>query len=1309
MDEGSTPRTPPQTLDPRDLFTPDQGPRTVNDRFSHLASGNSTSPNSPAYHAYHASPASPALPEDDLAKIPGFFDDLSLPELTQGTEYLMASNIYDEMDTSMLELDPSNSAADREVDASDEDMDLGSHMGNCGGQQSEDDSEEYDELESSQPCTPHHPAPASAPALAPLRVPAPAAISLVDYSSESECSPAPISRRNSLLISQIQSQIQSDEQSGDEIQVGGGRLREATPPTNLTPSRLRAKVVPTKNADEVAQEAARRRKENDGPPIPYASFVAEHRESLSEKVRKRNSVSLSVSKPQNDRGGDSKRQRTAKTKPKKPTAAPPQPVKNVFQSGPPRSPPAGVSKPPPVLPMGPPPAPSMPNIFQTGLAGSLSSPVESPLPAVPVPPDMFRGDLPDFFEQGGFHTVALPPPPPPVPSRRPPAVPVPPDMFRGDLPDFLEQGGFHTVALPPPPSSLNVHASSDPLGADGPASLTAAIIDRNGDIDFVPQDPPASDAFNGQDFEAGGSSNASSNASPAAQDVDEDDSEAPHSGDVDAGGRLKKVVAQQLSHCFDEMKQIAKAAALATGLTEQRVLRGFQRRLEGVDGRLAKTNWWNRYQTFANRPANRLQEWQRINPNFTCENEAEPPPLTAQDLIMGWEIWKKVYSPQTAQEILDADDDLHNLGSKQTVGGRHRHFEKMVDKLQHKLEKECSNNGYHSALIIVGSHVNEDASLGRMVTTGGLAGGAFLDKMRMTQDDLIGIAKTVAYADEIERSLFAEDKEDSTEPAAKSPVQSKQRRKVKAEPSEAKLTAAENAKARNRKVTVETNEWRDGFSASSKEDVGTDIFRDVRPKNAFAWWNTREVCSENNYRIIGYPSNVRLPFQTSSTKASGVLRAHERASMMKAITARKVPGQGIRIEKHEYNTGDYVIITHDYSKPTPPGAPTDPAVVKHWRSSNGTVLPVMDGNGEMWLAHYDLDGSIVSTERTAIPAAKGINSKTNTKGKGKAMSEDESSAGEDTGYEDEDETAAMLPPPKKAPSAAPTTRATSRTRVTSTVPPKPAAPLVKKASKASKAAPPPPPTGPPPATRATRSRLQEGGGGPSKPSNSAPLKSSLRRPSLEDSDDDSTTHLRQRLRKRVHMAVESDTDGDDVPLARTATPPRHNESLRHDASPPSKRAKTSDPLPRKEGKPSASSNRARRMAPEGQGSSQARPPPPAASSTGAPAPLPPAPRAGQGSSEARPPPAASSSGAPVPLPPAPHAGQVSSQVGPPHAASSSGFAAPLPPAPSAATLNLGTAAIARLASLGLSSDEFVTLLRDALPAAVAQTAAAPAP
>ncbi|KAJ6552455.1 hypothetical protein DFH09DRAFT_1280951 [Mycena vulgaris] len=676
-------------------------------------------------------------------------------------------------------------------------------------------------------------------------------------------------------------------------------------------------------------------------------------------------------------------------------------------------------------------------------------------------------------------------------SKKKKPTPTPPALSMGPLPPF----NVFQTGLPTSLTTIdnNEAASTNVLDFGFCHEDTTELDSRLPPLPPLLPSPPAPPSHSSPP------SRASSPLSPLPNDNTNFDYASDNTDDIaldaiDVGGRPCSAVEAELTCAFEEIETILERTAAATGLTGKCVRRRLQKHMGGADSRLGMQSWWNDYQAYVNRPHNRVTERQRLDPSYICPPDKEPAVLSGPEAKLAWDAFNVKYPPVVAQEILMQDNILLGMETSQTHVGCKALFGRVAKKLHFELQTEYHVNKYQGLLLLVGSHVNEDGALGQVLGTGGLGSDEFFDSIKMSRDDLLGFTKVAAYQENA-ATFASDDIKDVPKPVG-------------------------TEKPRRKGV----QEIRMLLSRASKEDIGKDAFTELVPKNHFAWGSLREVLTGNSYRIIGWPADVCLPFQFPSAKALSGLWEWERTSLVAAVEARGVEGQGFRLAPWTYNPGNYIIYTHDYKQDTPDGAASDPRVRKHWRSSSAVALP------------YDLDGASVPQKRYHVePFLQKAPKLSSAKSKAVSSSSEVES-------EEEEEEEEMLAPAlrtMKGPSAAP---AQAKRRP-------------KAASEAQKR-----PPSEAPATRARAREMQEGEGVPAARSGpSTNLKSALRRPNTG-----------QRKRKGV-IGMDSDVEEGVGPVGVPKKRVRITvNDLEDDAPPANKEPTTSRPKPTKTyGKPPA--------------------------------------------------------------------------------------------------------------------------------------------
>ncbi|KAJ7455201.1 hypothetical protein B0H11DRAFT_1926093 [Mycena galericulata] len=346
------------------------------------------------------------------------------------------------------------------------------------------------------------------------------------------------------------------------------------------------------------------------------------------------------------------------------------------------------------------------------------------------------------------------------------------------------------------------------------------------------------------------------------------------------------------------------------------------------------------------------------------------------------------------------------------MGARQRLFAATMRKLQHTFKTLETLHDVHGLFLLVGTRVHEDAEFAEFATTGVLD--QLLPRLKLKPNELLGLAKVLAYNVKVS-SLEATVADDDTAPSASAPPKASRPRKTKVIrknmthlTQEQKDELAKAAKvARAVEALRRVKNIRDDLSHISEADVNVDLWRDLPPRNGFAWKVVPQLLAQNNLRVVGFPHYVRPPPHFPGTKGIGGLHLKEMDALEDAIAAQEgssVYG-GLRIERYKYKRGGIVIFMHDYDNAPPPGDPTSAAVKNHWRTSGAAREFFVDGEGLVWSAPFDIDRDpkVTSSQRRRVWAHETKKGKV-ARGKGKAK-EIGSDSDEDAGGDaDEDET-----------------------------------------------------------------------------------------------------------------------------------------------------------------------------------------------------------------------------------------------------------------------------------------------------------------
>ncbi|KAK7062218.1 hypothetical protein R3P38DRAFT_2758496 [Favolaschia claudopus] len=158
-------------------------------------------------------------------------------------------------------------------------------------------------------------------------------------------------------------------------------------------------------------------------------------------------------------------------------------------------------------------------------------------------------------------------------------------------------------------------------------------------------------------------------------------------------------------------------------------------------------------------------------------------------------------------------------------------------------------------------------------------------------------------------------------------------------------------------VEKEDHAWlRTRWSAMSVAELGYDVFRKEKPAE-FSWLPLHRILKKNGVRLVGYPNNLMFPGETEKgrTQATGSWRMTHMAYFNLALREyERNPAHGMRVEEHVPSaTGDdFVIISHDYNSPPPPGPPE--AVELYWNNCGGKRVRCVHQNGDFYTASIDL-------------------------------------------------------------------------------------------------------------------------------------------------------------------------------------------------------------------------------------------------------------------------------------------------------------------------------------------------------------------
>ncbi|KAJ6493093.1 hypothetical protein C8R45DRAFT_1095609 [Mycena sanguinolenta] len=633
--------------------------------------------------------------------------------------------------------------------------------------------------------------------------------------------------------------------------------------------------------------------------------------------------------------------------------------------------------------------------------------------------------------------IYFPPSPSPL-SRGQPNTrqPIPPELYRGSLAAFHAQGGFREAELPGPPPGWSRQHSLTPArtGSDAGANVDANL---NGDIDV---NNPGSD---NPDSDGGGrhDSNGDDDVPDIGMDSDQD-SGVDLQPTASRGRHPTSAQEREIEVCITQMLDLVQAFAAKPGLSSDRMLKAFMRRVS-VEEALPRrrVNLWNMYQAYANHHENYEQEARRVYPDFNKDDHENEWRMESHELGTAYKVFKHAYG-ESAQEILETHVQLNT--PDETFGQRRRCWEKLVARLENGVENIHKREDFEVMVVAVGPHVNEDSGLAEVICSPGLK--AFPETIHLTEDDTIAAEKLTQPSDgsgQYQRRLSPASHPHAVPPAHPQTTHSPSAASASASAS-ATATASASASAsasrsppaagssvvkkaagstsrssaadstshspissvfkKGTKVKIDYS----GMTAQEKREaqksvrddqlaraavgnkalqgrlealVKADVRRDIFHDvrhNGFAWRSVTTILSGLNLRFIGWPIEAPLPSECHVSKATNSWWVVNHETLNEAIDARSTPGHGLQLQPQEFTPRAYVIYGHDYSQSA--------SSTEDFLYSDKQV-PCADGEGETWAASYDLRHEEPSKATTTIsipnvaPVAKG---KSNSKPKPKA-------------------------------------------------------------------------------------------------------------------------------------------------------------------------------------------------------------------------------------------------------------------------------------------------------------------------------------
>ncbi|KAJ7704507.1 hypothetical protein B0H17DRAFT_1126828 [Mycena rosella] len=597
-----------------------------------------------------------------------------------------------------------------------------------------------------------------------------------------------------------------------------------------------------------------------------------------------------------------------------PLPAPPPTLNTLSMSmGPPPLPPPPATK--PKAPQKPPPLPPSTNPragnpFQTGPTLPASMQFNDRRMLMPKLPVAARSavDPANIFQMGSTQ-----PAPTPFDAQPPPLEGdcFSPKSHGGDIVKFFEVAGFEEHTLPP----------LSPLSV--PPLLPPSVL---------PPLPPSSTPQPILAIDAGEDKD-------AADGFLADDSGAP------PRGRPSAATKEVLANCYNTMLEVLEAAHQETGYSGKRILDGFLLHIHSETTR--STNDWNRYQRYTNRNAvTRITERRHLNESYvwTGGEDNLPPALLVDELCRTCQVFQEHYKDRhkrmrfflTRLRCWKRWNERRHLPSiKKPSTGRRKRSGKRCLLIDSQMQGLFTDRKFQGLLILVGSHVNEDAELGTILSTGGLFN--LPNSLKFKEADLLGVAKTIAFL-RASTSRFCQPPLPPpfpplplappflppTPPPPRLPKRSSRSNQI---------STMMSARRRGANNTEDVHKIQDLMASAALEDVGVNVFRKLQPINGFTWTCLDKVLSANGMRILGYPSSIRLPGEFPTDKGSSRLSQLEREAIRVALGAR-------------------VLVKGKF---LPEGGLDAPAIVTYWQSSGGARVPCMTGEKKMMEAHFDLD------------------------------------------------------------------------------------------------------------------------------------------------------------------------------------------------------------------------------------------------------------------------------------------------------------------------------------------------------------------
>ncbi|KAJ7776656.1 hypothetical protein DFH07DRAFT_766840 [Mycena maculata] len=590
----------------------------------------------------------------------------------------------------------------------------------------------------------------------------------------------------------------------------------------------------------------------------------------------------------------------------------------------------------------------------------------------------------------GFEPATLPPPPPGFEATSLQLAEQPLRRLKAKL-RTAPPGAAASTPIDPVATATTVGPSNTPsdtaatAAAAGPSTaITAAAVDPSTAIS-----PPAS--MNGvaddeHDHENDGENDLASSATP------------------DAPGRLRADARRALDAAVSQLRTMLTTCATNTGLSERCILRAFAKEVEGASPH--RPNLWNRYQPYSISAEHRLEEMWCMRGE---EAEDDDEDLTQEETKRAYHTFIEFYGEDVA-EILSLHEELAREEGDQTHLERSRLLSKVFGNGEKMVSRVLQKYGLEGCIMFVGPHLNEDGQIAKCFLTPGLS--ELAATLHLSHDDFLGAVKLTAYnaqnravnklagrppiSEGAITSFYVPETTaaglvPSTSAAATATTAARLTPSTSAAaaataaaaPStSAAATAAgptairtatknmteakrQAAKARTQSHEQNKKSMQTLLRKKAVDDLGFDIFADSKRPGTFVWANLGSWLRQHRIRILGFPTDARLPGLSRQTKGASAWHVIDVRAFNRAIRARSKEGQGLRFEKFSYSSADELtILSHNYSVPVVSGPLS--TVRSVFRSSGGKALPCVDGANDMWMACFDLAKSPKRLQPTCL-------------------------------------------------------------------------------------------------------------------------------------------------------------------------------------------------------------------------------------------------------------------------------------------------------------------------------------------------------